>query len=120
MPRMGSRLHELRVRGGHESKAGAARRTGMTRSRSLTPYESAASKAAVPGEYDERVGVSFEAAVRHQGQRRGSEVGLATERRLLHARGDVHRREQARRPRRARRARRHAPVGGRERLVSSA
>ena len=81
MPRMGSRLHALRVRGGHESKAGAAWRTGMTSTRSLTPYESAASKVAVPEEDVERVEVSFTPAVRHPGQRRGSEMCLAPRRR---------------------------------------
>jgi hypothetical protein len=76
MPRMGSRLQALRVRGGHESKAGAAWGTGMTSTRSLTPCESAASKAALPEEDVERVEVSFTPAVRHPGQCRGSVMGL--------------------------------------------
>lgn len=79
MPRMGSRLQALRARGGHESKAGAAWRTGMTSTRSLTPCESAASKVALPEEDVERVEVSFTPAVRHPGQCRGSVMGPATE-----------------------------------------
>jgi hypothetical protein len=57
----GSRMRGPRVRGGLEGKTGACGRTGTTGSRSLKPYDSAASKVEVPEEEIGRSERSFTA-----------------------------------------------------------